>query len=360
MTPPATHRRPPRRPLLALALAVLALVAAARPTAAQTRAGADSGATARRASAKAGAAKAGASRRASAKRAGPKRAAGTGAASAAAARPAPVWPVKGPAPLPGSILPNRRIVAYYGNPLSKRMGILGELPPDERLARLDGEVKRLNAADPATPVQPALHLIVVVAQASPGRDGKYRLRMTDSLIERVYGWAQRKNALLFLDVQVAKSTLREELPRLAGFLQRPNVHLGLDPEFSMKGGQKPGSVIGTMDAADINYASDYLSELVSAHKLPPKVLVVHRFTRNMLTRANRVELDPRVQVVINMDGWGGPHLKRQSYEAYVYRYPVQFTGFKIFYKNDRKRGQRLMLPADVLALEPKPVYIQYQ
>ena len=37
----------------------------------------------------------------------------------------------GPKPLPGAILPHKRIVAYYGNLLSKRMGILGELPPDQ-------------------------------------------------------------------------------------------------------------------------------------------------------------------------------------------------------------------------------------
>src|SRR5262245_30614369 len=42
------------------------------------------------------------------------------------AKPKPEWPVKGPDILPGSILPHKRIVAYYGNPLSKRMGILGE------------------------------------------------------------------------------------------------------------------------------------------------------------------------------------------------------------------------------------------
>jgi hypothetical protein len=176
----------------------------------------------------------------------------------------------------------------------------------------------------------------------------------------VYGWAQRKNALLFLDVQVAKSTLQEELPRLTTFLQRPNVHLGIDPEFSMKTGKKPGTVIGTMDAADVNYASGFLANLVTAHKLPPKVLVVHRFTRNMLTRTNQIRLDPRTQVVINMDGWGGPHLKRDSYRAYVYAYPVQYTGFKLFYHNDTKKGHPLMSPGDVLALTPKPVYIQYQ
>jgi hypothetical protein len=39
---------------------------------------------------------------------------------------------------------------------------------------------------------------------------------------------------------------------------------------------------------------------------------------------------------------------------------VQFTGFKLFYKNDKKGGGALMSPEDVLALEPRPVYIQYQ
>ena len=152
----------------------------------------------------------------------------------------PVWPVKSPDPLPGAILPAKRIVAFYGNPLSKRMGILGELPPDDMLAKLDREVAAWNAADPSTPVQPALHLIAVVASDAPGPSGKYRTRMDSALIEQVYGWAQRRNALLFLDLQVGQGTLQEELPRLAKFLKRPDVHLGIDPEFSMKHGEKPG------------------------------------------------------------------------------------------------------------------------
>ena len=70
------------------------------------------------------------------------------------------------------MLPAKRIVAFYGNPLSKGMGILGALPPDEMLAKLDKEVAAWNAADPDHPVQPALHLITVVAQDSPGHGGQ--------------------------------------------------------------------------------------------------------------------------------------------------------------------------------------------
>lgn len=280
------------------------------------------------------------------------------------------WPVKTPPPLPGSILPARRIVAFYGNPLSKRMGILGELPPDKMLERFDKVIDEWRKADPATPVQPALHLIAVVAQGAPGRDGKYRLRMADTLVEKVASWAATRNALLFLDVQVAQSTVQEELPRLIPFLKRPNVMLGLDPEFSMKLRMdrktktmvldKPGVRIGTMSSDDVNYAIGLLSDLVKQNNLPPKVLVVHRFTHDMLTGAPKIRLDPRVQVVINMDGWGQPWLKYDSYRAYVESQPVQFTGFKLFFHNDTKLGDPILTPAEVLLLNPKPHYIQYQ
>jgi hypothetical protein len=283
------------------------------------------------------------------------------------------WPVKTAPPLPGSLLPSHRIVAFYGNPLSKKMGILGELPPDQMLALFDKEVAAWRKADPSHPVIPALHLIAVVAQGTPGRDGKYRLRMTDSLINLVSDWAAKKNAILFLDVQVGHSTVQEELPRLIPFLKRPNVMLGIDPEFSMKLRErvgeegvpekkrsKPGDRIGTMDASDVNYAISLLSDVVKQNNLPPKVLVIHRFTRKMLTNANQIKLDPRVQVVINMDGWGQPWLKYDSYRAYVEAEPVQFTGFKLFYHNDTKKGDPILTPSEVLLLNPKPLYIQYQ
>ena len=284
----------------------------------------------------------------------------TATAAPAAARKAPVWPVVAPTPLPGSLLPKRRIVAFYGNPLSRRMGILGELKPDSMLAKLDREVAAWNAADSTTPVKPALHLIAVVAQGSAGPSGKYRLRMADTMIERIAQWAESRNALVFLDIQTGLSTIQEELPPFRKWLERPNFHLGLDPEFAMKRGGLPGKKIGTLDAADINWAIDWLAKIVDEKQLAPKVLVVHRFTRPMLTNSDRIKLDPRVQIVVQMDGWGPPTLKRGSYRNYVYSEPVQFTGFKLFYKNDTKAGHPLMSPTEVLKLNPVPHYIQYQ
>jgi len=270
------------------------------------------------------------------------------------------WPVKVPTILPGSILPAKRIIAYYGNPLSKRMGVLGEYEPDEMLRRFDRAVAEWNAADPSTPVQPALHLIAVVAQAEAGVSGKYRTIMRDTLVEQVYRWAQSRDALLFVDIQVGHSDIRELLPRFDHFLSRPDVHLGVDPEFMMKTGHKPGAKIGTIDASDINYITAHLAELVKKHNLPPKVLVVHRFTRGMVTNSKDIQLRPEVQIVMHMDGWGAPWLKRDTYRDYIVREPVQYTGFKLFYHNDTKKGDPLMAPADLLKLHPTPLYIQYQ
>jgi hypothetical protein len=271
------------------------------------------------------------------------------------------WPVNCSAPLPGSILPSKRIVAYYGNPLSKKMGALGEFPKDEMLKRLKVEVAKWQAADPATPVQPALHLIAVVAQGAPGKDGKYRMIMPDKIINQIYGWAKEAGAVMFIDIQTGHDDIRAVLPRFEWILKNPDVHLGIDPEFNLiKSGKKPGKKIGTYDAADINFASGYLKDLVKKYNLPPKVFTVHRFTRNGVTNSKKIVLRPEVQMVMHMDGWGAPWLKRDSYKDYVVAEPVQYTGFKLFYHNDTKKGDPLLTPQEVLKLNPKPLYIQYQ
>jgi hypothetical protein len=178
------------------------------------------------------------------------------------------WPVKNtPYPVGGAILPFKRVVAFYGNLYSKKMGILGELPPNEMLAKLKGEVKHWEKADPKTPVQPALHYIAVVAQGDGGKDGKFRYRMPFKQIDSVLVLAKKAHAIVFLDVQVALSNIRAELPLFEKYLSMPQVHFGMDPEFSMKDGTKPGKKIGTYDADDINYVSDYLAKIVKKNGL---------------------------------------------------------------------------------------------
>ena len=258
--------------------------------------------------------------------------------------------------LAGSLLPGCRVVAFYGNPLSKRMGILGELRPDSMLARLAKQAAAYGAVDSSRPALPALELIATVAQAGPGKSGQYRARMPDTLIARVMGWAEANHYLVILDIQTGRSTVASEMVPLIRYLARPYVHLALDPEFSIGPTKIPGKVIGRMDAADVNVASSMLAALVDSLKLPPKMLIVHRFTTPMLSNHQKIKLDPRVQIVIDMDGFGPPKLKYGSYKAYVHDRPVQYAGFKLFYKNDKP----MLTPAQVMEMDPVPLFIMYQ
>jgi len=285
-------------------------------------------------------------------------------------KPSPpnLWPVKAIYPNAGAILPFHRIVAYYGNLYSKQMGVLGQYGEEEMFAKLDAEVKKWEAADPTTPVQPALHYIAVVAQGSPGEDGKYRSRMPDFEIDKVLAMAEKipvrpggGNAIVFLDFQVGFSTLEKELPAYEKYFKLPNVHLGIDPEFSMKGGIRPGKVVGTLDASDVNFTANYLAKIVKENNLTPKVLVVHRYTQKMITNYKEIKPLPEVQIVMHMDGWGGAAKKINTYQQFIYKEPVLFTGFKLFYKNDvLEPNTVLMTPEDLLKLNPQPIYIQYQ
>jgi hypothetical protein len=271
------------------------------------------------------------------------------------------WPVKTAYPNPGAILPFKRVLAYYGNLYSKKMGALGEYPPDEMLRRLQAEGKNWAKADTTLPIQLALHYIAVTAQGSAGKDGKYRARMPFKQIDSILHIAARINAIVFLDIQVGFSNVQTEVPMLEKYLKMPNVHLGIDAEFAMHPGQRVGHNVGTFDAADVNFTSNYLVNLVKANNLPPKILIVHRWTRAMITNSKSIHTHPEVQIVMDMDGWGPPDLKYDTYRSWVGREPVQFTGFKLFYKNDiRKPGSRLLTPKEVLALKPSPIYIQYQ
>lgn len=272
------------------------------------------------------------------------------------------WPVKSKIyPIDGAILPFKRIVAYYGNLYSVKMGVLGEFPPKEVWRRLNAEVAAWNKVDSLTPVQPAIHYIATVAQGAPMKDNSYIKRMPDQQIDSALAIAKMGNAIVFLDLQVGHSNVRQEVPRLEKYLKMKQVHLGIDPEFSLKDGSIPGKKIGSMDATDVNFCTEYLSKIVKENHLTPKILIVHRFTQGMLKNYKDIKLRPEVQVVINMDGWGEPILKRSTYKLYINKEPVQFTGFKLFYKNDLKKAPNVMLtPEDLMKLKPQPIYIQYQ
>ena len=269
------------------------------------------------------------------------------------------WPASSAIPAEGAVVPFNRVIAFYGNFYSRSMGILGEYSTVVLLQKIREQTSLWKQADSSTKAIPAIHYIAVTAQSSAG-DGFYRQRMPEKEIMKAIGLGDSIQGLVFLDVQPGLSTLQQELPRLEKYLLKSNVHLGIDAEYSMKNSKAPGSSIGSFDAADINFAAIWLRSIVQKYKLPPKMLVVHRFTSPMLTNYQNIFTYPEVQIIINMDGFGNAALKKSSYYHFIFKQPVQFTGFKVFYKNDTTNGSKIMQPREILQLKPQPVYVQYQ
>jgi hypothetical protein len=235
------------------------------------------------------------------------------------------------------------------------MGILGRLSGGALSDGLRQQAKAFASVSDK-PVLPAYELIAVVAQPQPGRDGLYRRRESREVIDRMLREARKAGFKLILDVQTGRSTVLRELAYLAPYLAEPDVYLALDPEFSMRSGEVPGRRVGEMRASEVNDAIAVLEHLMARHRLPPKVLIVHQFTMGMLPDKERIWSSPRIDVVLDMDGFGSPALKRHTYRSVLHQRPLEFTGFKLFYIQDTD----LLQPSDVLALRPRPSVVIYQ
>ncbi len=105
----------------------------------------------------------------------------------------------------------------------------------------------------------------------------------------------------------------------------------------------------------MNGALDRLEALITAKRLPSKILIVHQFRLDMLPDKAKIRSGPLVDVVLVMDGFGSQTLKRSSYRA-VMRQPLAYAGIKLFYRQDTN----LFSPPEVLSLTPAPVVVIYQ
>lgn len=256
-------------------------------------------------------------------------------------------------PLPA----NTDIVAFYGHPSSKRMGILGEYPKDKVAGLLAGYSQLFDAANGDRDVTAAFHLIY--GTCWPEGEIGY---MSGSVVEEYVRFAAERGILVFLDHQIGKYTVEESVRKLLPFLRYPNVHLALDPEWRTLA---PMKEIGTVTAAELNRAQELIQAYLVEHGLPGvRMLVVHQFTETMIRDRAQVRADfDRVLLVHVMDGFGHPALKRYSYAMNSRAANLPLKGFKLFFRSGYPGAgfdEPLMTPREVLGLVPAPVLILYQ
>ncbi len=253
-------------------------------------------------------------------------------------------------------LPSHRLVIFYGNPLSPVMGPIGQYSDDDLIAHLQEQAQVYANLDPTHSVVPALDYVSPIAQPVPMADNTWTYRMPDSSIQHYVTLANENHALFFFDMQVGHSTVEKEVTNVLPYLEQPGVDLSLDPEFDMAPGDIPSVEFGRMYAADINWTIDTLSNLVTTQHLPPKILIIHQFLESMLPDWQKIKLQPGVEVVTCVDGFGAPEAKIGDYEVFDQQQLIEYPGMKLFYQLDKP----VMTPQQVLALDPPPLMVMYQ
>lgn len=253
---------------------------------------------------------------------------------------------------PGSPFYRTTWLTYYGRPGIPLMGIMGEDEPITVTTWLRAQADAYDAANgPDLGVTPAYHLVYGMATKAPGDDGMHVDYLPDDVVQKYIDAALAENVAVILDVQISAYTPADSIRRALPFLQHPNVHLAIDPEFAMvePGQLYPGNPIGYVTAEQVNEVQQVMAEYLRANKLAgQRVLLVHQFQNTMIVDKEKLDpAVPEVALTLSVDGFGSPYAKITKYNALVDG-STPFAAFKLFYDYD----EPLLTEPQALGVEP--------
>ena len=264
---------------------------------------------------------------------------------------------------------NEMVVAYYGRPGVKSLGVLGQHSLESIIPIIQKKANAYKKASGNQNVVPGFDIIYGLAAAAPGHSGNYLLPLSEKKLMPYIHAAKKHGFALFIDTQLGKMTPLQAVQPVLKYLKYDNVHLAIDPEFEVHGlDVRPGKVIGTVTGKQLNQVQAAMTDYMKAHGIKGKrMLVVHMFRHSMVKNKSDLKKYANIDMIFNLDGHGSPRLKTNIYNA-IYTHRVAYEvagGFKLFFGEDKPH---LMTPKQVLGLESvnggkvkeMPKFINYQ
>ena len=254
-------------------------------------------------------------------------------------------------------LPNNRMIALYGNPISPGLGVMGEKPPAE-----SAEHAKKLASDYAPfseqPVVPAFEIIATVAHTDPGEDGDYSSETDPAAIRPYVDAITQAGGYAVIDLQPGRGSFLEQAKKYQELLELPNVGLALDPEWKLGPNEKPLSRVGNTTAAEVNETTEWLAGLTREKNLPQKVLILHQFQVGMIQNREQLNINhPELAFVVHIDGNGTPGEKMETWNAIRNGLdPRIFVAWKNFIDEDKPMFE----PKAVMDVAPQPWFVSYQ
>jgi hypothetical protein len=259
----------------------------------------------------------------------------------------------GPAASP---LRDNQMVVFYGTPLAAGLGILGMFSAEEAADRVHQQAALYDEMNGERGVLPAFDLIYAIAADEPTSNGLYLRYLDPNVVDRYVRVAEERGIHLILDLQIGRGNVTEEVRKIEQWLVHPNVHVAIDPEYAVGPHGAPILTPGQISGHDINEVQDYVSSLVDAHDLPPKMVIIHQFMAATIVEGEATRHDDNVDLVLNMDAFGPTDEKRKQYHFFAAMPYAEHKSFNIFLKQD----DRVLSEQEVLDLTPSPDVIFYQ
>lgn len=260
-------------------------------------------------------------------------------------------------------------LAYYGRPNVPVMGILGEYDVEILTALLREKAAIFDAANgPDVDVQPAFHLVYGMATRGANGDGSHLVFLDDDVVMAYIERAMIEEFAVILDIQIGALSPVDSIQRGLPYLQYPNVHLGIDPEFAMvhPDQQYPGTPIGYITGGQVNEVQDEMTQYLTTNGISgSRILLVHQFIDRMIVDKAAMSSDYPVDLTVSVDGWGAPVEKIRRYNNFTSDYPVEFSAFKLFYRWDspvmtERHALGVDSYAEVITVSTVPNMIIYQ
>jgi hypothetical protein len=256
-----------------------------------------------------------------------------------------------------SLLLNNDILAFYGHPNSRNMGILGRYTLEELDQLLTELAQEYAAASGGRKVRKAFYIIYGTVWPR----GEIGI-IAEETLKRFIDYALERDILVFLDHQIGRYDPVNSLKRMLPWLRYPHVHLALDPEWRTA---KPMAEIVSVTADEVNRCQQVMEDYIIENNIPgERLLVIHQFNYVMIRNRGEVKSNyRRVRLVHCADGFGTPVLKRDTYAYNAEAGNMPIKGFKLFYNFGIPGAgfdKPLMTPKEVYELKPRPYIIMYQ
>ncbi len=264
---------------------------------------------------------------------------------------------------------NQMIVAYYGRPGIRAMGVLGKYSVKAIIPIIQAKANEYKKASGNQNIVPGFDIVYDMATIHPGGNKNYISTLSSQKLMPYIHAANKHGFVLFLDLQLGKKTPVQSIRSVLKYLKYNNVHIAIDPEFNVHGlGIRPGKIIGHITGNQVNQVQDAMSNYMKKHGIKEKkILIVHMFRHSMLTNKKDIKTYDNINLVFNLDGFGPAGLKVSIYNSiYTKRISNKVaSGFKLFFNQDKPY---LMTPKQVLGIDPvsnnrikeAPKYINYQ